>query len=80
MQQLSSSGSQTSARSSTGCFFPALSRTTGSSDTLIFAAGHINTQPGSVLALAACYVHQLTNSYSVLLSFVYPLAQYLCAW
>lgn len=45
---------------------------------LIFAAGHINTQPGSVLALAACCVHQLTNSYSVLLSYVYPLAEYLC--
>lgn len=47
---------------------------------LILAAGHINTQSGSVSALAACCVHQLTNSYLVLLSYVYPLADYLCAW
>lgn len=47
---------------------------------LIFAAGHGNTQPGSVLALAACYVHQLANNYSVLLNYVYPLAEHLCAW
>lgn len=47
---------------------------------LIFAARHINAQPGSVLALAACCVHQLTNSHSVLLSYVYALAEYLGAW
>lgn len=33
-----------------------------------------------MLAVAACCVHQLSNSYSVLLSYVYPLAEYLCAW
>lgn len=47
---------------------------------LIFAAGHINTQPGSVLALAVCCVYQVTNSHSVVLSYIYPLAEYLCAW